>query len=132
VVDSADEGGPEQGWDLYDDADEWGRGTWSAEPERPPRPWPRSSPAYLLVIGIGGVGLVLMALVGWGQAAEELFRPGALLVGAAVCLAAVLRAALSEPAAGMLVLRSRRLDVVVYLVLGVAALVLAILVPPPS
>lgn len=123
---------PEQGWDLYDDSDEWGRGDWAAEVERPPRPWPSLSVAYLAVVILGAVGLVLLALVGWGQAAANLFRPGALLVGSATCLAAVLRAVLSDRAAGMLVLRSRRIDVLVYAVLGTAALVLAILVPPPT
>jgi hypothetical protein len=122
----------DSGWDLYDDSEEWGRGDWEQEVEGPPRPWPTSSLGYLAVVAVGLVGLVLMAVVGWGQAAENLFRPGALLVAAAVCLAAALRAVLPDEAAGMLVLRSRRIDVAVYSALGVAALVLAILVPPPS
>lgn len=122
----------DSGWDLYDDSEEWGRGEWEQEVEQPPRPWPAVSPAYALVVGIGFVGLVLMAVVGWGQADENLFRPGALLVAAAVCLAALVRAMASDRAAGWLVLRSRPVDTAVYVVLGVAALVLAIVVPPPS
>lgn len=120
------------GWDLYDDSEEWGRGDWEQHVERPPRPWPASSPWYLAVVAVGLVGLVLMAVVGWGQADENLFRPGALLVAGAVCLAALVRAVASEVAAGWLVVRSRRIDVAVYTVLGAAAVVLAIVVPPPS
>lgn len=120
------------GWDLYDESDEWGRGEWEQEVERPPRPWPTLSLGYVAVVVVGFVGLVLMAVVGWGQADENLFRPGALLVAASVCMAAALRGFGSDKAAGMLVLRSRRIDAAVYAALGLAALVLAILVPPPS
>lgn len=122
----------ESGWDFYDESEEWGRGEWEDEVEGPPRPWPKASLGYVGVVLVGLVGLVLMAVVGWGQADENLFRPGALLVAASVCLAAVLRAFLADEAAGMLVLRSRRIDVGVYSALGLAALVLAIVVPPPS
>ena len=126
------QGSPGDGWDLYDDSDEWGRGEWTSEVETPPRPWPRVSAAYLLVLAVGAIGLVLMAVVGWGRADAALFRPGALLVAGAVVLAALLRAMLSDERAGMLALRSRRVDVAVYSSLGVAALVLAIVVPPPA
>lgn len=115
-----------------DEAEEWGAGDWASEAEAPPRPWPRVSVAYLAVMVVIGVGLVLMAVVGWGRADPALFRPGALLVAAGVCSASLLRAVLSDEQAGMLALRSRRVDVGVYAVLGVAALVLAIVVPPPS
>ena len=115
-----------------DEAEEWGAGEWAAEAEAPPRPWPRISVAYLAVMGVIAVGLVLMAVVGWGRADAALFRPGALLVAGGVCSASLLRAVLSDERAGMLALRSRRVDVGVYAVLGVAALVLAIVVPPPS
>ena len=126
------QGSPGDGWDLYDDSDEWGRGEWTSEVETPPRPWPHVSAAYLLVLAVGAIGLVLMAVVGWGRADAALFRPGALLVAGAVVLAALLRAMLSDERAGMLALRSRRVDVAVYSSLGVAALVLAIVVPPPA
>ena len=115
-----------------DPDDEWGDGEWTAEVEPPPRPWPHVSVAYVLVMAVIGVGLVLMAVVGWGRADAALFRPGALLVALGVCAASLLRAVLSDQRAGMLVLRSRRIDVGVYAVLGVAATVLAIVVPPPS
>ena len=123
---------PGEGWDFYDESDEWGRGEWAHEVEQAPRPWPTVSVAYLVVVLVGAVGLVLMAVVGWGQADDGLFRPGALLVATAVCLSALARAFLSEQAAGMLALRSRRVDVLVYAVLGVSAVVLAFLVPPPG
>jgi hypothetical protein len=113
-------------------AEEWGVGEWAAEAEAPPAPWPRLSVAYVAVMVVIAVGLVLMALVGWGRADAALFRPGALLVAGGVCSASLLRAVLSDDRAGMLALRSRRLDVGVYAVLGGAALVLAIVVPPPS
>lgn len=125
-------GSPGDGWDFYDDSDEWGRGDWTSEVESPPRPWPRVSAAYLLVLVVGAVGLVLMAVVGWGKADAALFRPGALLVAGAVVLAALLRALLSDEGAGMLALRSRRVDVALYAALGAAAVVLAIVVPPPA
>lgn len=115
-----------------DDVEEWGHADWAQEVETPPRPWPSASAAYIGVLAVGLVGLVLMALVGWGQASEDLFRPGALLVATAVCLAALARGLLSDARAGMLVLRSRRVDVLLYGALGAAAAVLAILVPPPS
>jgi hypothetical protein len=132
----ADEPTPEagrgSGWGFYDESDEWGSGDWESEAESPPGPWPKSSRAYLAVVVVGFVGLVLMAIVGWGQAADNLFRPGALLVAAAVCLAAVLRAWLPDETAGMLALRSRRVDTILYSALGAAAVVLAIVVPPPA
>lgn len=114
------------------DAEEWGAGDWRSEAERPPAPWPTLTPAYLLVLVVGVAGLALMGAVGLGQASPGLFRVGAGLVAGAVCLAAVLRAVLPDRRAGMLVLRSRRVDVLLYGALGVAAVVLAILVPPPT
>lgn len=120
------------GVDPFDEWEEWGSGEWVAEVESAPRPWPRVTVAYLAVLAVGAVGLVLMAVVGWGPAPDDLFRPGAVLVASGVCLAAALRALLSEERAGMLVLRSRRTDVLVYAALGAAALVLAIVVPPPG
>jgi hypothetical protein len=112
--------------------EEWGTGDWEAETERPPAPWPPVTLAYVLVLGIGAAGLVLMGAVGLGQASIDLFRVGALLVAGAVGLAALLRALLPDRHAGMLVLRSRRVDVALYGALGTAALVLAVLVPPPT
>lgn len=123
---------PGEGWDLYDESDEWGTGEWTLEVQRPPGPWPSSSPAYIAVLVVGGLGLVLMALVGWGRASDHLFRPGALLVASSVCLASLLRLVLSDERAGMLRLRRRSIDVAIYGLLGVAAVVLAVLVPPPT
>lgn len=77
--------------------------------------------------------LLVLALVGAGLAlgAADRWRVGAGLVGAAVVLAAALRLLLPARRAGLLVVRSRRLDVAVLLVLGVALLALASSVPAP-
>jgi predicted small integral membrane protein len=122
----------EDGVDRFEELEEWGVGEWEREVEAPPRPWPAATAGYLVVLAVIAVGLVLMAVVGWGPASDTLFRPGALLVAAGICLAALLRALLSERRAGMLVLRTRRTDVLVYGALGAAAVVLAIVVPPPG
>lgn len=129
-TDATPQPSPGDPWDS--EADEWGVGEWAREVESPPPAWPPATPAYVAVLALGGLGLVLMAVVGWGQAAEELFRPGAGLVAASVCMAALLRGVLPDEHAGLLVLRSRRIDVLLYSTLGVAAVVLAIVVPPPS
>ncbi len=113
-------------------AEEWGVGEWEREVERPPAPWPRATAAYVSVLGLGVVGLVLMGLVGLEHAPAGVFRVGAVLLAAAVCAAGLLRALLPARAAGMLVLRSRHVDVLLYGALGVAALTLAVLVPPPA
>lgn len=77
----------------------------------------------LASLGLVVTGLLLGALVRW--------RAGALLVGAGVVLAAVLRLVLPVRRSGLLVVRSRRIDVAVLLVLGVALVVLASSVPQP-
>ncbi len=113
-------------------AEEWGVGEWEREIERPPAPWPSAGMAYLSVLGVGGAGLVLMGLVGLEHAPAGVFRVGAVLLASAVCVAALLRALLPARFAGMLAMRSRRVDVLLYAALGIAALTLAVLVPPPT
>ena len=76
--------------------------------------------AVLLVVS---VGLLLGVLSRW--------RTGAVALGAAVLLAGLLRLLLPARQAGLLVVRSRRLDVAVLLVLGVALVALATSVPAP-
>ncbi|MGH8969762.1 MAG: DUF3017 domain-containing protein [Actinomycetes bacterium] len=92
--------------------------------DRPPirggwvgRQWP-----LLLVLGSGFGGLVLVAL--------DHFRPGCLLIGSSVLVAAVARTVLPARRVGLLVVRSRAFDVLVLLVLGVTLVVLALVVPP--
>jgi hypothetical protein len=77
----------------------------------------------LLVLAVVAVGLVLGALMRW--------RAGSLVLGAGMVLAALLRLVLPARRSGLLVVRSRRLDVAVLLVLGAALLVLASSVPVP-
>jgi hypothetical protein len=118
--------------DEFAAAEEWGLGDWEREVEQPPAPWPSPTIAYVVVLGIGAAGLVAMGVVGQDLAPAGVFRVGAMLVGAAVCAAALLRALLPGRFAGMLALRSRRVDVALYAALGGAALALAVLVPPPT
>lgn len=82
----------------------------------------RDSP-LLTVLILVGAGLVLGAMDRW--------RVGAAVLGAAVVLAALMRLLLPARRAGLLVVRSRRLDVAVLLVLGAALLALAGSVPAP-
>jgi hypothetical protein len=75
------------------------------------------------VLAVVAAGLVLGALARW--------RVGALVIAVGLLLAAVLRLVLPARRAGLLVVRSRRLDVALLLVLGAALLALASSVPEP-
>jgi hypothetical protein len=75
------------------------------------------------VLAVVGAGLALGAAGYW--------RSGAVVVGLGVLLAGVLRLGLPARRAGLLVVRSRRLDVTMLLALGAAVLVLASSVPDP-
>lgn len=77
----------------------------------------------LTVLTVVAAGLVLGVVERW--------RVGAVVLAAAVVLAGALRLLLPARRAGLLVVRSRRLDVTVLLVLGAALLVLASSVPAP-
>lgn len=79
----------------------------------------------MTVLALVGTGLVLGAVDRW--------RVGAVVLGAAVGLAAALRLLLPARRAGLLVVRSRRLDVAVLLVLaaGLVALASSVPAPPP-
>lgn len=82
------------------------------------REWP------LTVVLIGVIAaLVLVAL--------NSFRLGAVLLAASVLLAAFLRLLLPDEDAGLLVVRSKRVDVSLLVVMGVALSVLAFWVPEP-
>ena len=85
-------------------------GTW------PPQQWP-------LAIVIGGIGLSLLVV------AVDDFRPGTVLFSGCLLLSALFRLVLPESQAGLLVLRSRAIDVLLMLLLGVCILLLAILIP---
>ncbi|MFI0739628.1 DUF3017 domain-containing protein [Streptomyces sp. NPDC021100] len=81
----------------------------------PARQWP-----LLVVLGLTGLGLLIVALDG--------FRIGTMLIGIAMIGGAVLRWAL--PSVGMLAVRSRFTDMFTYGGLGLAILLLAMLAQP--
>lgn len=72
--------------------------------------------ALVLLIAAAGIGRVLM----------EHWRQGGVLLGGALIVAAVLRVALRPEEAGLLVVRSKVLDVLGYAGLGVGMVLLAI------
>jgi hypothetical protein len=82
------------------------------------RQWP-----LLVVLAVAAVGLLLVALDG--------FRVGSALLGVAVLLAGLARASLPARRVGLLVVRGRPFDVLVLLVMGVALVLLAVVVPGP-
>jgi hypothetical protein len=88
-------------------------------PRRRFREWPIT--VVLLVVA---VSLVIVA--------NGHFRRGCVLLAGAVVLAFFLRVLLPSQEAGMLAVRSRRVDVAVLGVLGLAVSVLSLWVPPPS
>jgi hypothetical protein len=72
-------------------------------------------------------GVVLgMVLLGMVRVAQYHWREGAAVVGAALLVAAGLRAVLSPRRAGLLAIRGRMLDVATYGVFGLLVLVLAV------
>ena len=79
-------------------------------------------PLALVLLGVAA-GLAIVAL---GP-----FRAGSVVIGAAVLFGTFLRALLPERTAGLLVVRSRSVDVTVMGGLGLALTVLAFIVPPP-
>ena len=80
-------------------------------------------PITLVLTGVS-IAMVLIAL--------DYFRRGSIVLSASVLLAAFLRMFLPEADAGLLVVRSRRIDVAVLLVLGVGLTVFTFWVPAPS
>lgn len=75
------------------------------------------------------LSMILMALA---FVAADRFRVGSVLLALAVVYAVALRAALTDDAAGLLVVRSRRVDLIVLGVLALGLLVLSFWVPPPQ
>ncbi|QJY46563.1 DUF3017 domain-containing protein [Pseudonocardia broussonetiae] len=71
-----------------------------------------------LVLLIAAAGLVRVLMEHW--------RQGGVLLGGALLVAAVLRVALPPEQAGLLVIRSRVLDVVCYVVPGIVMVLLAV------
>lgn len=66
-----------------------------------------------------------IAVVGLGRVFMEHWREGGVLLGVALLVAAALRVALTPEQAGLLTVRSRFVDVLCYLGLGAAMVLLA-------
>jgi len=73
-----------------------------------------------------------VVVVGLGVVAGGHFRRGCVVLSFGVGLAFFLRLLLPGSEAGMLAVRSKRVDVAVLLLLALATSVLALWVPPPS
>ncbi|HEX6338503.1 MAG TPA: DUF3017 domain-containing protein [Jiangellaceae bacterium] len=73
----------------------------------------------LAVLAVGAVGLGFVF-------ADRDYERGAVVFGAAICLAAVLRAVLPDRWAGLLRVRSRWTDVITLAILGVGTLLAAL------
>jgi Protein of unknown function (DUF3017) len=90
-------------------------------PLPPIRPWPRRQWPLLVVVAGIFVSLVVVLVVD--------FRPGTVMFAASVLLAAAFRLVLTTRRAGLLVLRSRAIDVATLTIMGISALLLALAVP---
>ena len=85
----------------------------------------RAWPLVVVLAGVvAGLGLAVLGPATW--------RAGCLVIGAALGLGAVLRIALPSREAGLLQVRSKAFDITLLLVLAVAVVVLAVLVPSRS
>ncbi len=69
--------------------------------------------------------VLAIAAVGMERVLTQHWREGAVVLGCALLVAAVLRMALAPERAGLLVIRSRAIDVVCYSGFGLAMTVLA-------
>jgi hypothetical protein len=87
------------------------------------RRWFTQWPLTLVLIGV----CVAMLMIGL-----DYFRRGCVVLSASVLLAAFLRLMLPDADAGMLVVRSRKVDVAILAVLGLGLSVFTFWVPPPS
>jgi hypothetical protein len=110
-------GGTRRAWQAFWSRRKRNRG----RPLPPIRPWPRRQWPLLVVLTGIAISLVVVIVVD--------FRPGTVLFAASVLLAAAFRLVLTTRRAGLLVLRSRTIDVVTLTFMGVAALLLALAVP---
>lgn len=86
------------------------------------RRWWGQWPIIVVLVGVG-IALILVSL--------DYFRRGSVVLAGSVLLAAFLRLLLPDREAGLLVVRSRRVDVAVLGVLGALLAIFAFWVPPP-
>ncbi|MGI8899672.1 MAG: DUF3017 domain-containing protein [Nocardioides sp.] len=91
--------------------------------DEPPRRYPQTlgGAVYLGVVAMAAIGIAIIVVGPW--------RTGVSWIGAGLLVAALARSILSEHGAGMLRVRRRWSDVVTLLVVGVALIVLAVIVP---
>jgi hypothetical protein len=87
------------------------------------RRWWAEWPIALVLAGVV-VAMLLVAL--------DNFRRGSIVLSASVLLAAFLRLLLPDEDAGMLVVRSRKVDVTILGAVGIGLTVFTFWVPPPS
>jgi len=92
-------------------------------PIRRRRSWFAQWPITLVLIGVG----VAMLTIGL-----DYFRRGCVILSASVLLAAFLRLMLPDSEAGMLAVRSRKIDVAILAVLGIGLSIFTFWVPAPS
>lgn len=90
-----------------------------------PRAQPRRLRDWPIAVVLAGMAAGLLVV------AAGSFRGGTGLFAVSVLVATVLRAVLPERVAGLLVVRSRLLDVLVLGALATGLSVLALVVPPP-
>ncbi|NED99547.1 DUF3017 domain-containing protein [Phytoactinopolyspora halotolerans] len=83
------------------------------------RQWP-----FLAALGIVVGGLAVVA--------NDHFKRGTVIIAGGICIAAFLRLVLPNSRAGLLLVRSRFLDVLTLAFLGGGTLIAALIVPPPS
>lgn len=84
--------------------------------------WWRQWPIVVVLLGVG----IALALI-----AADYFRRGSIVLAGSVLLAGFLRLLLPDREAGLLAVRSRRVDVGVLFTLGALLAVFAFWVPPP-
>ena len=87
------------------------------------RRWWAQWPIAVVLVAVGA-SLLVVAL--------DRFRVGSLMLAASLVLAFVLRLILPADRAGMLAVRSKRVDLMVLGTLGGALVVFALWVPPPA
>jgi len=76
--------------------------------------------------------VLLLSAISFAVVATDHFRRGAILFSVAVVLAFFLRLLLSDSDAGMLAVRSRKVDLIILGLLALSVSVFSLVVPPPS
>lgn len=72
------------------------------------------------------LAVMLVVAVAFARIATQHWREGTTALGLALTLAAVLRATLTDRVAGLLVVRTRRVDIVTYTVFGAVVVAVAL------